>query len=307
MVYSRELRFITLVNILLLLERGDYDGALDWIDTINEYVIHNQMYGSLYQHAIFEIVIISPFAEPIYDDLLCRLMQLKETFKSYEFKRFYQSQTFFTEESFISEYIQYSEYPFYECMSKRISLFQVYKRISKSLKNKKNILESATWEDIENGVLYNKGKIYNVLQSFESEIPWTKTKLDNYTDFGNGIRGLPDSSLRTRNRCLSYIYRLILILLLEQHLSKNGVYPDNIDNILKNYFSEEEREWIDNYLDIFISPNKYYIDIYAYPKKPKKGFNPLIYNTPGIIRYSNINLYFQNILISGTDILTKFG
>ncbi len=282
-VLDANIMLIELVNVLLLLQKGDYPSALDWIDTLNQFVLkiepiyHEGPSPIGQQLRVIDMIATYPSLPYIFcEDLLYRLLEMKKEIKALEFKTVYQYLLFNLENAFArrQDILRYSA-P-YVSVPKSISIFLAYNNISRSLDKQKEVFETSTWNDIEDAIFYGKGKVFSAINEIKSIQHKSSDYFHEFWLFSSGeeFRRV----LIKYNYSLCSIYGSIIKVLLEQYFLQNGVYPNNFNEMLNNYFTEEELNWIDDYLDIYISPEKYYIDYYPIPKKTRDSQKTGIFN-----------------------------
>lgn len=290
-IFDSNITLIELVNVLMLLHKGDYQDALNWIDTMNQLALHIE---PIYQEesspigqqlSVLNMLTLYPsLPDVFYDDLLCRLLEIKDKINKLEFKTVYQYALFYFENSFVRRQAQLQYSPPHILIPRSISLFFAYNEISRALDKQREVIETSTWKDIEDAVFYNRGKLHTAITAIKSSIGRSFADTGDYWMFWSGEK--------YRNILLKYnyskcsVYGSILTVLLEKHFKQNGLYPLDLD--LKEYFSEEELLWMDEYLDIYISPEKYYIDYYPIPKKEWEGKKSQIF------RYRNSYRVYSN-------------
>jgi|GEM_PF-1717603 len=274
MIMDYSLLLIELVNVVLLIQKGDYPSALDWIDSFNQIALLMEplfLWGpSLVAQQLSVISIVAsypPLTEPFYEDLLCLLTEFKEKIKSIDFNTVYQNALFYFEDSFVQRQNQLMYSPPYYSIPNSISMFFAYNEISRMLDKHREVFTTATWKDIEDAILYNKGKVYSSMVSIKTIKKRSSVGSNEYWMFWSGEKF--KNLLLRYNSALCSIYGTILIVLLEQYYKQNGVYPDDRDNFMKDYFTEEEIIWMNDYLDISLSPEKYFIDYYPIPKRER--------------------------------------
>ncbi len=264
--FSTEMRLIELVNILLYLQKGDYKEAIEWIKSFNKVCMIPDTFWMkpMFQFLVLEMVSKSSLAEPILDDLICYMMELKDSFRSMEVKTIYRYELFNLEDTFNESQKRYLQSPPQIGIPKVISLFFAYNHISRSLDKNRDAFENATWEDLENAIVHKKGKLYeaiNAIQSENREMRRIEMDVSIYRDFRTGE--VFQKILRNYNYVLCHAYRALFTTILKKYYIEHGVYPDSIDKILTTYFSEDEHEWFKKHVDFYLSPDYYYIVLRA--------------------------------------------
>lgn len=281
---SPEMMLIELVNVLLLLEKGDYTNALDWIDTFNQMALRLEPVclrePSQIAQQLSVITMIASYpslSDEFYQDLLNRLLEIKKKIKTLEFNTVYQNALFYLEDSFGRTPDTWRYSSFERTISRHISMFLAYNDIARALDRQREVFETSTWRDIEDAVFYNKGKVYNAINDIKS-IKRRGLVISANNEYWLVYSGEKFGKLLIRyNHSLISIYGSILRILLERYYKQNGVYPENLNDILHDYFTEEELIWMDDYLDIYISPEKYFIDYYPIPKKERDNVKSTIF------------------------------
>ncbi|HOV32155.1 MAG TPA: hypothetical protein PLX23_02175 [Candidatus Hydrogenedens sp.] len=273
------LLLIEFANILIYLENGDYQSASDWLETFNHFLTK---FDSAYnfnsimsKHLLFVIRSVALYPslhDPFYEDLLCSLSNIKDEVKSKDFKTIYQKSLFFFENYFVKEHEILMNGNPTQTMPKLLSMFLSYNDISRRIDKHRPTFETSTWKDLENAVFYNKGELYNALTDINS---LKKRKFYYEPEFWKFYSGdIWQDLLLEYNATMSTLYGSILTVLLEQYHAKNGKYPNSLDKIINDYFSDEELAWMDEYIDLCLTPENYYIDYYPIPirgREPRKA------------------------------------
>ncbi|MGC8846870.1 MAG: hypothetical protein ACP5QY_13605, partial [Candidatus Hydrogenedens sp.] len=280
---NSEMLLIELVNILLLLQKGDYANALDWIDTFNHSALQLEpicLWASsqiAQQLSIVTMIASYPLStDEFYQTLLNQLSEMKEKVKTLEFKTVYQNALFYLENSFVLKQSEYRYTSPQRFIPRSISMFFAYNDISRVLDKKRKVFETSTWRDIEDAVFYNKGKVYNAINTIKSIKRRPLSDIEEYWMFWSGE--IYKIMLLRYNHSLCAIYGSILTVLLEKYHNQKGVYPEDLYDVMENYFTEEELIWIDNYLDIYLSSEKYFVDYYPIPKKEREALKSSLFN-----------------------------
>ncbi len=271
---NSEMMLIELVNVLLLLEKGDYTNALDWVETFNQLALKLEpVYLWEPSQIAQQLSVVSMIAsypslpDGFYQDLLNQLLEMKEKIKVLEFKTAYQNALFYFEDWFVRKQTQLRYNPPQTSIPRSISLFFAYNDMARVIEKNREVFETSTWKDIEDAVFYNKGKVYNAINDIKSIKRRPGLEEKEYWMFWSGEKYR--NMLLRYNHSLCSIYGSILKTLLERYFKKNGVYPENLDDILQQHFTEEELIWMDDYLDIYLSSETYSIDFYPIPKRER--------------------------------------
>ncbi len=270
------LLLIEFVNILIYLENGNYQSALDWLEAFNQFLTK---FDSAYsfnsimsKHLLFVIRSTSTYPslpDTFYEDLLCSLSNIKDEVKSKDFKTVYQKALFFFEDYFVKEHETLMNGNPARTMPKLLSMFLSYNDMSRILDKHHQTFEASTWKDLEDAIFYNKGELYNAITDINS---LKKRKFYYEPEFWKFYSGdIWQDILLGYNATMSTLYGSILTVLLEQYHAKNGEYPNSLDDIINGYFSEEELAWMDEYIDISLSPETYYIDYYPIPIRERES------------------------------------
>jgi len=280
---NSEMLLIELVNVLLLLEKGEYTEALDWVETFNQVALKlDPIYLWEPSQIVQQLSIVSMIAsypsipDAFYQNLLNQLLDIKEKIKTLEFKTVYKNALFYLEDWFVNKQGQLKYNPPQLSIPRSISLFFAYNDMARVLEKNREVFETSSWRDIENAVFYNQGKVYNAINEIKSIKRRAGLEDKEYWMFWSGEKYR--NMLLRYNQSLCSIYGSILKILLERYFKSNGVYPKNLDDILQQYFTEEELIWMDDYLDIYLSSETYFIDFYPIPKKERESVKSKIFD-----------------------------
>jgi len=274
-----DILLIEFANILIYLEQGNYQSALDWLETFNQFLVcfdgaynFNSIMAKHFLFVVRSVAIYPSLPDTFYEDLLCSLLNIKDEVKSKDFRTTYQKALFFFEDYMVKEHETLMRGNFAQTMPKLLSMFLSYNDMSRSMDKHRPTFEASTWKDLEDAVFYNKGKLYDAIKDINS---LRKRKICYEPNFWMFYSGkIWQDLLLEYNTALSTLYGSILTVLLEQYHAKNGRYPDSLDEIINGYFSEEELAWMDGYIDLCLSPETYSIDYYPVPirtQEPRKA------------------------------------
>ncbi|HOK08881.1 MAG TPA: hypothetical protein PLT82_06880 [Candidatus Hydrogenedens sp.] len=268
-LFDYEILLIELANILIYLEQGDYDSALEWIQgfhyliyRLGVYSIDNQV-SLQFLYVVDTILSYPGLPDSFYNDLLCLLIETKESVKSIDFRSVYLRYIFELESAFVSYNEGLTDQNPINGIQNSFKVFFAYTNTARLLEKYGKTFEASTWEDVEKAVLYKQGKMSEAIE----EIRMNNAKYNLYHFhwlFNSGE--LWESILRQRNTVLSAIYGSIIKVLLEKYRINNGNYPASLNDVVGSYLSDEEIKWILTYLEIQLSQWKYYIDYYPFPK-----------------------------------------
>lgn len=283
--YPKTLWGVMYLTILIQLKERDYDTALYYINSMNDiaYLMEEGTF-SLTRHW-FEYVssLLSYPNLPVYfyEEVLCSFMELKEKFREKDLQKVYRFTLFDLEDEFsylLGDKVRMNNYEddkkkfrFSDKVLNYVNCLRAYINTVRRVEQLDNIIASITWKDLEEGILLKRGKIYTILtqvgeyngkyfSKYEETVHTFKFPTITHFLFSyyNYIRNL------------SSVYAMILIVLCEHHHSTYGTYPDNLEEMLGSYLSDEDLQWISKYIEIKISPDNYIISCY-YTPRPLRG------------------------------------
>lgn len=267
-----------LVNSLINLEEGNYNEVLDWLETSGQVLLHLDFDYIMVRYLMDVIKTIASYPslpDSFYNDLICYLLTIKDEIYSRKFSEILQKGLFYLEDYFkrSQDFQDENEYRYNhsffehakETSKKYLYYNLAYISLSRCLEKYRPVLESASWTDIENAAFYDKGKLRKAVKDIENVCSYNKKRIHNFP-----LTELCGNILITNNTILSYTYKSILIVLLEQHHAQYGRYPDSIEKVINNYFSDEEINWMNEHIELDLSPEYYEIRHYPIPKQVMK-------------------------------------
>ncbi len=267
-----------LVNSLINLEEENYNEVLDWLETSGQVLLHIDFDYIMVRYLIDVIKTIASYPslpDSFYNDLICYLLTIKDGIYSRKFSEILQKELFYLEDYFkrSQDFQDENEYRYNhsffertkETSKKYLYYNLAYISLSRCLGKYRPVLESASWTDIENAAFYDKGKLRKAVKDIENVCSYNKKRIHNFP-----LTELCGNILITNNTILSYTYKSILIVLLEQHHAQYGRYPDSIEKVIDNYFSDEEINWMNEHIELDLSPEYYEIRHYSIPKQVMK-------------------------------------
>lgn len=267
-----------LVNSLINLEERNYNEVLDWLETSGQVLLHLDFDYIMFRYLkdVIETIASYPsLPDSFYNDLICYLLTIKDEISSREFSEILQKELFYLEDYFKrsrdfqdeDEYrLNHSFFEYAKETSKNLFYHNLaYIMLSRCLEKYRPVLESASWTDVENAVFYSKGKLCKAVKDIENVCSNNKKRIHYFP-----LTELCSDMLIVNNTILSYTYKSILIVLLEQYHAQCGIYPDSIEKVIDNYFSEEEIDWMNEHIELGLSPEYYEIRHYSIPKQVMK-------------------------------------
>ncbi|HOQ31284.1 MAG TPA: hypothetical protein PLA12_02110 [Candidatus Hydrogenedens sp.] len=294
---------IAYLNTIISLEEGDYALALEWIKEYVQFLIlldEGSSYIFFYSKYILELInclpFYYPFPEYFYEELIDFIIRLKNKYETRNFWRtiwfeLFEVENRYTDLDMNTVSLIKNWYKSGEKFGTLLSRRKAYKGLSRIVAKYRPILESATWEDAEEAVFYKRGKLVSFFDSVEQHANQYKFTPTIYYDQRIGIPvqyTIPTlehtkNIIYYRHLQLSYFYATITRVALEYYHSCYGVYPESLENCLRDYLKEEEITWINDSLDIFFYEDKYIIFCYPMPKHVKATL-------PKKHRFYNVNI-----------------
>lgn len=262
-----KLILIEFANVFLYLEKGDYANALDWLDTFTKIgiILNNSSDHPFFlkMHLLFVVncVVLCPsLTDTFYEHIVNSLIEVKCRLS--DFKIAYKYMLFETEDLFIQiEKEIANRDP--DNFLPNLVLALLYNNVASALHKYKSDFESATWKDLEDAVIYKRGKFFIPLSKMESLKTFGGLYMNEIHVYQ--LVQFWQASLFRHNYLLCYLYSSILITLLEQYYANYGEYPATLGNLVEGCFSEEELIWVDKHLKIYLSPENYCIDCNIIP------------------------------------------
>jgi len=279
-ISMRELMFVEFANVFLYLEKGDYENALDWLDTFTQVGIllkNINFYYSFFltnhlSYVVNSVVLCPSLADTFYEHIVNSLIEAKERCRLRDFKIAYKNLLFEIENIFIIMQKNIANENFNKVIPNLV-LALLYNDIARLLNKYKSDFESATWKDLEDAVTYKKGKLSIPLGKMKLLKTYGGLYMREFNVYWFGE--IWQYMFVRHNYSLCALYSSILITLLEQYYAHYGEYPASLENLIEGCFSEEELIWMDKHLKIYLSPQNYCID--CNPNPSDKRFYANLY------------------------------
>jgi len=276
---------IELTNIILYLEKGDYENAQDWLDSSIQFCVHAGMLSGFnstiiaYLRGVINPLLLNPsLPDTFYEYLVCSLIEAKGKIKLTDFKTAYIKWLFSVEDELIKDRTSFIEEPKrfgnknpFTIISNLFSALLSYNDVAHILDKYRATFESSTWKDLKDAAFYNKG----ILSKPINELKLVKSRKNIYEyELDGFLKGIIWERMALMpDRSLCFFYNSIIIALLEEYYANHGEYPVSLQEIAC-YFTEEDLTLINEYFNISISPQNYCIDFNPEPH-PKRVYKNL--------------------------------
>lgn len=260
---SWEVITVATINCIISIESGEYEKALDWLESITELALRCYE-NSLSSDSLIDtlrvvygnLLVSNRIPEWFYSETLCMLMKAKERVSSLPFSSKFELILLMLEDSFRN--------PGEDSRMNRVervwTIFANYKVMSQLLEKNKHLFINASWDDIEASASNKIRGVIQVLKDIQSSVFYVYPEFIWMLSSGEAI----ERTLFCRNTTLSMIYSTMAYSLAKQHWSKTGAFPNSLQSIFNSVLPEEEIKWFESRSVAIFEPYRISIRIYPF-------------------------------------------